>query len=162
MSTTLSGEIDMELDDTVVHLKAGDVMVQRGTIHNWVNRGTEASCSPSSSSQPSRWKLAARPSTRSAEAHVGGAPLLDNAARAYAIPRPLPYREPSGMVWGPRGGRSSPGRGIRMALMIRDTTIVTSGCRPHRAPQRLQRIVNISTWARGGRLPGLPDGPPVP
>jgi hypothetical protein len=24
-----------------VHLKAGDVMVQRGTIHNWVNRGTE-------------------------------------------------------------------------------------------------------------------------
>ena len=37
----LSGEIDMELDDTVVHLKAGDVMVQRGTIHNWVNRGTE-------------------------------------------------------------------------------------------------------------------------
>jgi quercetin dioxygenase-like cupin family protein len=36
----LSGEIDMELDDTTVHLKAGDVMVQRGTIHNWVNRGT--------------------------------------------------------------------------------------------------------------------------
>ena len=38
----MSGEIDMELDDGVnVHLKAGDVMVQRGTIHNWVNRGTE-------------------------------------------------------------------------------------------------------------------------
>ena len=36
----MSGEIDMELDDSVVHLKAGDVMVQRGTIHNWVNRGT--------------------------------------------------------------------------------------------------------------------------
>lgn len=36
----ISGEIDMELDDTVVHLAAGDVMVQRGTIHNWVNRGT--------------------------------------------------------------------------------------------------------------------------
>jgi hypothetical protein len=30
----------MELDDSVVHLKAGDVMVQRGTIHNWVNNGT--------------------------------------------------------------------------------------------------------------------------
>jgi len=30
----------MELDDSVVHLKAGDVLVQRGTIHNWVNRGT--------------------------------------------------------------------------------------------------------------------------
>ena len=38
----MSGEIDMELDDSVIHLKAGDVLVQRGTIHNWVNRGTEA------------------------------------------------------------------------------------------------------------------------
>ena len=38
--TVISGEIDMELDDSSVHLKAGDVMVQRGTIHNWVNRGT--------------------------------------------------------------------------------------------------------------------------
>jgi len=37
----MSGEIDMELDDSVVHLKAGDVLVQRGTIHNWVNRGTQ-------------------------------------------------------------------------------------------------------------------------
>jgi mannose-6-phosphate isomerase-like protein (cupin superfamily) len=37
----MSGEIDMEMDDSVVHLKAGDVLVQRGTIHNWVNRGTE-------------------------------------------------------------------------------------------------------------------------
>ena len=36
----ISGEIDMELDDSVVHFEAGDVMVQRGTIHNWVNRGT--------------------------------------------------------------------------------------------------------------------------
>lgn len=36
----IAGEIDMELDDAIVHLKAGDVMVQRGTIHNWVNRGT--------------------------------------------------------------------------------------------------------------------------
>jgi quercetin dioxygenase-like cupin family protein len=36
----ISGEIDMELDDSEVHLKAGDVLVQRGTIHNWVNRGS--------------------------------------------------------------------------------------------------------------------------
>lgn len=35
----IAGEIDMELDGSSVHLKAGDVMVQRGTIHNWVNRG---------------------------------------------------------------------------------------------------------------------------
>jgi quercetin dioxygenase-like cupin family protein len=37
----MSGEIDMELDGSSVHLKAGDVMVQRGTIHNWVNKGTQ-------------------------------------------------------------------------------------------------------------------------
>ena len=40
-AVVISGEIDMEMDDTVVHLKAGDVLVQRGTIHNWVNNGTE-------------------------------------------------------------------------------------------------------------------------
>jgi hypothetical protein len=32
----------MELDDGVVaHLKQGDVLVQRGTIHNWVNLGPD-------------------------------------------------------------------------------------------------------------------------
>jgi quercetin dioxygenase-like cupin family protein len=39
-AVVMSGEIDMELDGSTVHLKAGDVLVQRGTIHNWVNRGT--------------------------------------------------------------------------------------------------------------------------
>ena len=37
----IAGEIDMDLDDSTVHLRAGDVMVQRGTNHAWVNRGTE-------------------------------------------------------------------------------------------------------------------------
>jgi uncharacterized cupin superfamily protein len=37
----LSGEIDLELEnDEVVHLKPGDVVVQRGTTHTWVNRGS--------------------------------------------------------------------------------------------------------------------------
>jgi mannose-6-phosphate isomerase-like protein (cupin superfamily) len=40
-AVVMSGEVDMVLDDATVHLKAGDVLVQRGTIHNWVNRGTE-------------------------------------------------------------------------------------------------------------------------
>jgi quercetin dioxygenase-like cupin family protein len=40
-AVVMSGAIDMELDGTTVHLKAGDVLVQRGTIHNWVNRGSE-------------------------------------------------------------------------------------------------------------------------
>ncbi|HUI96991.1 MAG TPA: cupin domain-containing protein [Xanthobacteraceae bacterium] len=33
----LEGEIDMLLDDSEVHLKAGDVLVQQGTNHAWVN-----------------------------------------------------------------------------------------------------------------------------
>ena len=38
----ISGEIDMELEaGKEVHLKAGDVVVQRGTVHNWIHRGTE-------------------------------------------------------------------------------------------------------------------------
>lgn len=37
-AVVLAGEIDMELDDEEVRLKAGDVLVQRGTIHNWVSR----------------------------------------------------------------------------------------------------------------------------
>lgn len=37
----LKGEIVMRMDDTDVHLNAGDVLVQRGTIHNWENHGTE-------------------------------------------------------------------------------------------------------------------------
>jgi quercetin dioxygenase-like cupin family protein len=36
----LSGECDLELDDgKTVHLKQGDVVVQRGTMHAWVNNG---------------------------------------------------------------------------------------------------------------------------
>jgi quercetin dioxygenase-like cupin family protein len=37
----LSGECDLELDDgETVHLKQGDIVVQRGTMHAWVNNGT--------------------------------------------------------------------------------------------------------------------------
>jgi mannose-6-phosphate isomerase-like protein (cupin superfamily) len=35
----MSGEIDMMLDDSVVHLKAGDVVVQQATNHAWINHG---------------------------------------------------------------------------------------------------------------------------
>lgn len=37
----LSGEIDMDMDDSTVHLKAGDILIQRGTNHAWANRGSE-------------------------------------------------------------------------------------------------------------------------
>jgi uncharacterized cupin superfamily protein len=37
----LAGEIDMLLDDSQVHLKAGDVLVQQGTNHAWVNNGAQ-------------------------------------------------------------------------------------------------------------------------
>ena len=36
----LSGSVDLLLDDgKEVHLKAGDIVVQRGTVHDWQNRG---------------------------------------------------------------------------------------------------------------------------
>ncbi len=35
----VSGEMWMQLDKGEVHLKQGDTIIQRGTIHNWVNRG---------------------------------------------------------------------------------------------------------------------------
>jgi mannose-6-phosphate isomerase-like protein (cupin superfamily) len=37
----LSGEMTMYLDDSEVVMKAGDVMVQRGTNHAWVNKSDE-------------------------------------------------------------------------------------------------------------------------
>ena len=39
-AVVLEGEIDMLLDDSEVHLEAGDVLVQQGTNHAWVNRGS--------------------------------------------------------------------------------------------------------------------------
>lgn len=40
-AVVMSGEIDMVLDDgVVVRLKTGDVLVQRGTVHNWINNGS--------------------------------------------------------------------------------------------------------------------------
>jgi mannose-6-phosphate isomerase-like protein (cupin superfamily) len=40
-AVVLSGEIDMVLDDSTVHLKPGDTIVQQATNHAWVNHGTE-------------------------------------------------------------------------------------------------------------------------
>ena len=40
-AVVISGRIDMDLDGTVVTVKQGDVLVQRGTIHNWINRYDE-------------------------------------------------------------------------------------------------------------------------
>ena len=34
----LSGEVEMQMDNSAVTMKAGDVMVQRGTHHGWSNR----------------------------------------------------------------------------------------------------------------------------
>lgn len=38
-AVVLEGEIDMLLEDSEVHLRAGDVLVQQGTDHAWINRG---------------------------------------------------------------------------------------------------------------------------
>jgi mannose-6-phosphate isomerase-like protein (cupin superfamily) len=37
----LSGEIHLILEKEEVHLKTGDCVIQRGTVHAWSNRGTE-------------------------------------------------------------------------------------------------------------------------
>lgn len=37
----LSGAVTMELDEGSVDLRAGDLLVQRGTFHNWVVTGDE-------------------------------------------------------------------------------------------------------------------------
>ncbi|MBM3607213.1 MAG: cupin domain-containing protein [Alphaproteobacteria bacterium] len=37
----LEGEIDMDMDDSTVTLRAGDTMVQRGTNHSWMNRSNK-------------------------------------------------------------------------------------------------------------------------
>jgi len=40
-AVVLEGEITMLLDDSEVHLKAGDVVIQRGTNHAWSNRSSK-------------------------------------------------------------------------------------------------------------------------
>ncbi len=42
-AVVLEGEITMLLDDSEVHLKAGDILIQRGTHHAWTNR-SEHTC----------------------------------------------------------------------------------------------------------------------
>jgi uncharacterized cupin superfamily protein len=34
----IDGEIEMDMDASTVKLKAGDILVQRGTNHAWANR----------------------------------------------------------------------------------------------------------------------------
>jgi quercetin dioxygenase-like cupin family protein len=42
-AVVLSGSIVMQLEEGIeVALNPGDALVQRGTVHNWVNRGAEA------------------------------------------------------------------------------------------------------------------------
>ena len=41
-AVVVQGTIDMEMDDgLVVPLKQGDTLIQRGTVHNWVNSSNE-------------------------------------------------------------------------------------------------------------------------
>jgi mannose-6-phosphate isomerase-like protein (cupin superfamily) len=55
----LEGEIDMLLDDTEVHLRAGDILVQQGTNHAWVNN-SKANCRIAfvliDAQEPKAWK----------------------------------------------------------------------------------------------------------
>ena len=37
----MSGESDMKLDDSVTHVKAGDVLIRQATNHAWINHGKD-------------------------------------------------------------------------------------------------------------------------
>jgi quercetin dioxygenase-like cupin family protein len=37
----LSGSIEVKLDTQTITLNTGDTLIQRGTIHNWINNGSE-------------------------------------------------------------------------------------------------------------------------
>ena len=56
----LEGEIDMLLDDSEVHMKTGDIMVQQGTNHAWVNN-SDKMCRIAfvliDADEPPAWKL---------------------------------------------------------------------------------------------------------
>ena len=58
----LEGEIDMLLDDSEVHLKAGDVLIQLGTNHAWVNN-SGSPCRIAfvliDAKEPAAWKVGA-------------------------------------------------------------------------------------------------------
>jgi mannose-6-phosphate isomerase-like protein (cupin superfamily) len=60
-AVVMEGEIDMLLDDSEVHLRAGDIVVQQGTNHAWVNNGA-ATCRIAfvliDAREPSAWKAA--------------------------------------------------------------------------------------------------------
>ena len=53
-AVVLEGEITMMLDDSEVHLKAGDVVIQRGTNHAWSNRSGKP-CTIAFSSHDGKW-----------------------------------------------------------------------------------------------------------
>jgi naringenin degradation protein FdeH len=38
----LKGEVEMDMDQSTVKLKEGDILIQRGTNHSWVNRSDKA------------------------------------------------------------------------------------------------------------------------
>lgn len=59
----LEGEIDMLLDDSEVHLRAGDVLIQKATNHAWVNNSS-SNCRIAfvliDAHEPSAWAKAQR------------------------------------------------------------------------------------------------------
>ena len=40
-AVVIAGEMEMDVEGTVVRLQKGDVVVQQNTMHNWINRGKE-------------------------------------------------------------------------------------------------------------------------
>ena len=81
----IEGEIEMDMDDSTVKLKAGDIMIQRGTNHAWANRsgkprarrlraGRRASRSASASRSPARPARADEETSREEQHHAASQP----------------------------------------------------------------------------------------
>ena len=83
----IEGEIEMDMDNSTVKLKPGDVMVQRGTNHAWANRsGKNARVAfVLVDAQAARHRQAG--AGQQQRTHEGGRPMISRAVRKRAVAR---------------------------------------------------------------------------
>ena len=126
-AVVLSGNVVLLLDDSEVHLTAGDVVVQRGTVHAWTNR-TDEVCRLAFVLTDGRFEDRLAETLAERDGREDGRELPDEHPRRHSTdsefqarrsPRPGDRRR----AWfGPRLRRGSGGSGRRR-----------NACRAHRA-----------------------------
>src|SRR5579875_3541056 len=101
----ISGELEMDLDDSTIRLRAGDVLVQRGTNHSWRNPTDSRLARPSSSSMRRR-SGSGVPSPETASHRHKPPPAADLVQPPRAAARRASRRPPSCSSRRPSGPRS--------------------------------------------------------